>query len=129
MAELADALDLGSSTARCEGSSPFIRIKTVDFLQKLSDLLSVRVGRLCLFSRNYNRACIFARSLVNDGVLISRSFPRRFATIISTVERFSFRVYKNRLGCTPSQERSNPVSHLPQFLDDRRFKGVWLGNY
>jgi hypothetical protein len=27
VAELADALDLGSSTARCEGSSPFIRIK------------------------------------------------------------------------------------------------------
>ena len=26
VAELADALDLGSSTARCEGSSPFIRI-------------------------------------------------------------------------------------------------------
>ncbi len=26
MAELADALGLGSSTARCEGSSPFIRI-------------------------------------------------------------------------------------------------------
>ncbi len=25
VAELADALDLGSSTARCEGSSPFIR--------------------------------------------------------------------------------------------------------
>ncbi len=28
VAELADALDLGSSTARCEGSSPFIRIST-----------------------------------------------------------------------------------------------------
>ena len=28
MAELADALDLGSSTARCEGSSPFIRTET-----------------------------------------------------------------------------------------------------
>ena len=28
MAELADALDLGSSTARCEGSSPFIRTST-----------------------------------------------------------------------------------------------------
>ena len=26
VAELADALDLGSSTARCEGSSPFVRI-------------------------------------------------------------------------------------------------------
>ena len=26
MAELVDALDLGSSTVRCEGSSPFIRI-------------------------------------------------------------------------------------------------------
>jgi hypothetical protein len=26
MAELVDALDLGSSTARCEGSSPFVRI-------------------------------------------------------------------------------------------------------
>ncbi len=25
VAELADALDLGSSTERCEGSSPFIR--------------------------------------------------------------------------------------------------------
>ncbi len=25
MAELVDALDLGSSTARCEGSSPFLR--------------------------------------------------------------------------------------------------------
>ncbi len=30
MAELADALDLGSSTARCEGSSPFIRISRQD---------------------------------------------------------------------------------------------------
>jgi hypothetical protein len=27
MAELVDALDLGSSTARCEGSSPFVRIE------------------------------------------------------------------------------------------------------
>lgn len=26
MAELVDALDLGSSIARCEGSSPFVRI-------------------------------------------------------------------------------------------------------
>jgi hypothetical protein len=26
VAELADALDLGSSTVRCEGSSPFVRI-------------------------------------------------------------------------------------------------------
>ena len=26
VAELVDALDLGSSTARCEGSSPFVRI-------------------------------------------------------------------------------------------------------
>ncbi len=30
VAELADALDLGSSTARCEGSSPFIRIARQD---------------------------------------------------------------------------------------------------
>lgn len=28
VAELADALDLGSSTARCEGSSPFVRISS-----------------------------------------------------------------------------------------------------
>ncbi len=28
VAELADALDLGSSSSRSEGSSPFIRIKT-----------------------------------------------------------------------------------------------------
>ncbi len=29
VAELVDALDLGSSTARCEGSSPFVRIYPV----------------------------------------------------------------------------------------------------
>lgn len=29
MAELVDALDLGSSTARCEGSSPFVRINFI----------------------------------------------------------------------------------------------------
>lgn len=32
VAELADALDLGSSTARCEGSSPFIRIYSVKYI-------------------------------------------------------------------------------------------------
>jgi hypothetical protein len=31
MAELVDALDLGSSTARCEGSSPFVRIDLFPF--------------------------------------------------------------------------------------------------
>ncbi len=35
VAELADALDLGSSTARCEGSSPFVRIKSI-ISQRLS---------------------------------------------------------------------------------------------
>ncbi len=41
VAELADALDLGSSTARCEGSSPFVRIKSI---------ISQRLSHSCTFA-------------------------------------------------------------------------------
>lgn len=40
VAELADALDLGSSTERCEGSSPFIRI-LIEIQNISADCLSV----------------------------------------------------------------------------------------
>lgn len=38
MAELADALDLGSSSERSEGSSPFIRIFNFAIAQLLGDI-------------------------------------------------------------------------------------------
>ena len=40
VAELADALDLGSSSSRSEGSSPFIRIKTKNLLSPVFYWLS-----------------------------------------------------------------------------------------
>ncbi len=59
MAELADALDLGSSTARCEGSSPFIRIPflfnpsklfwTVDRESSPNNKSLIFVQKYCLF--------------------------------------------------------------------------------
>ena len=61
MAELADALDLGSSFARSEGSSPFIRI--VSLLQeKPKDqflLLRLMVGYNCAFGLE-RRGIIFS---------------------------------------------------------------------
>ena len=60
VAELADALDLGSSTARCEGSSPFVRINS-KISQRLSHssptlyirTLNVAIRKLRSFSHNH----------------------------------------------------------------------------
>jgi hypothetical protein len=67
VAELADALDLGSSTARCEGSSPFIRIMFeikgfgdfYDLTHKLSKCLTYASKRTCCYGYYFSSPSSF----------------------------------------------------------------------
>lgn len=75
MAKLVDALDLGSSTARCEGSSPFLRTKkdsnnqvtvffiyTLSYFKAVSRVMEKSLTRLVLQSPIFMRKSPLASS-------------------------------------------------------------------
>ena len=65
VAELADALDLGSSPARGGGSNPPSRISPKDASQKGADLLQVR-GVLSAAGRSFAFAAALGQELIDS---------------------------------------------------------------